>query len=765
MAVKYAEKKRRNHHIIYVVITAAVICAVLLAMVSFLYDVAEDEAYEMLHLQTKQIKDDLSLQMRSDRENLETMANFAAKLYADGESYDRMFASFKPIGLIANIGILNADNTFVTKAGKLDLNGKISFEEEAERGAYVSGRVADLTQEGNEIIRSAVPIRVGGKTVGILYGVIKPKELNIRYNQMAAELSAQLFVFEAENGNLVIDTFNDTLGNISMLKTRKFNDGHSYEELVAGEKGYSSFRSIFNHENLYAHYSSVDELGWRILLARYESQVFQSTHEISSVLFLAFFLISLAVIVLTSHLIRDEKRESRVVACASNIRKLLLEVNQQKQSISLALKQIVDFADARSAFVVDADGEDHNYIVSAYADKLLCGEERTRFVSELFRYVAELYKANGLPFGLLRIRPNNHLETTNTSLYQFLKEKNIKDVSYTYTIDQNNHVSILGCINPKKIRMVRNLLSDVAVCFSIALFNKKHLNKTEITATTDSLTGAFNRVAYNKDILVYDEECPRNFSCIYIDVNELNLRNNKYGHAAGDEMLMYIANTLKDIFFGQKIYRMGGDEFLVFVKDVEQEQIKKNLETFTQVLSLMDYHVAIGVSFRTQNSCCEDMVREAEIRMYEEKSRYYQSKEQKVTVELENTYIQEKTGLREIDTLLSAMQEHYNGIYRVSLDNDHAHRILMPEYLGYRADEDEFSKLMLKYMDDYVHPDFRRALMSFLKYDAIKRQLATHKRTKITYKKINGEHVVLSVYPLGDDRDNVNETLWIFAKS
>ena len=34
---------------------------------------------------------------------------------------------------------------------------------------------------------------------------------------------------------------------------------------------------------------------------------------------------------------------------------------------------------------------------------------------------------------------------------------------------------------------------------------KKHLNKTELAATTDSLTGALNRVAYKKDILVFDE--------------------------------------------------------------------------------------------------------------------------------------------------------------------------------------------------------------------------------------------------------------------
>ena len=165
-------------------------------------------------------------------------------------------------------------------------------------------------------------------------------------------------------------------------------------------------------------------------------------------------------------------------------------------------------------------------------------------------------------------------------------------------------------------------MGDVVVCFSIAIYNKKHLNKTELAATTDSLTGALNRVAYKKDILVFDEEKPEDFSCIYIDVNELHIRNNKYGHAAGDEMLIYIANSLKEVFYGQYIYRMGGDEFLVFAKKIPQETIKQSIEAFTQQIKTKDYNVAIGISHRKQNTNCEEMVREAEIRMYEAKAQY-----------------------------------------------------------------------------------------------------------------------------------------------
>ena len=346
-----------------------------------------------------------------------------------------------------------------------------------------------------------------------------------------------------------------------------------------------------------------------------------------------------------------------------------------------------------------------------------------------------------------------------------MTEHEIRDVSFAIIADKNNHVCVLGAINSKKSSVTRKLIDDVAVCFSIAIFNKKHLNKTTLAATTDSLTGALNRVAYKKDVLVFDEEKPKDFCCIYIDVNELHLRNNTYGHAAGDEMLIYIANTLKEVFFGHAIYRMGGDEFLVFAKDITQDAVKQNIETFVEALKPMGYNVAIGMSYRTQNTNCEEMVHEAEIRMYEAKSHYYQNKEQNsISEDKDKNYVYTKTGIREIDTMISVLKEHYNGIYRVSLETDNAHRILMPSYLGYREDEKNFSRLLAKYIDDMVHPDCHRAVTSFLNYDAIRKQISEGKIPSITYKKIHGETVTLSVYNMTDDKNNVKETLWVFSK-
>lgn len=734
-------------------------------MVASLYREAENEAYEMLHIQTKQIKDDLILQLKSDKENLVTMANFAANLYADGKGYDRMFASFKPIGLFSRIGILNPDGTFITKDGTVDLSGKISFWEEARIGEHITGRTESYSIPGEEVVRSAVPIQVNGQTVGMMYGIIKIEKINEKYNNMAKELDAQLFVYDKESGKFVIDTINESPGELSELSTRKYNDGYTYEELISTDKGFTSFKSIRTGEDFYVHYSTIEDFNWGIMLARYENQVFAETNAVSSLLIATFFLILLIIVSYIFIILKNERERARVTTKASSIRKLLLEINQQHGNMIEALKYVQEFSHSRSAFFVDTDGEEYNHILPSLKAKLLSGEERKYLAGEVFRYAANLNSAKSSAVGIMRIIPNKHLARTNVELYRFFKKLNIRELSFAVITDKNNHVSILGVINPSKSRNARTLLEDIAICFSIAIYNKKHLNKTELAATTDSLTGALNRVSYKKDILKLDEEKPEEFSCIYIDVNELHIRNNKYGHAAGDEMLIYIANTLKEVFFGHNIYRMGGDEFLVFAKDTSQEQIKNNIEVFIEQLKPKEYNVAIGMSFRSQNTNCEEMVREAEIRMYEAKAEYYQNKEQaSVSKAEDNIYIQVKTGIAEIDTMISVLKEHYSGIYRVSLDTDNAHRILMPSYLGYNEDEENFSKLLTKYVDEIVDPDFHRAIMSFLNYDAIKRQIAEDKIPSITYKKINGETVIISVYNLGDDKDNVKDTLWVFAK-
>lgn len=87
------------------------------------------------------------------------------------------------------------------------------------------------------------------------------------------------------------------------------------------------------------------------------------------------------------------------------------------------------------------------------------------------------------------------------------------------------------------------------------------------TAITDDLTGLLNRRGfYQTAAEVLDSDRPALLA--YIDADGLKSANDRLGHAAGDALLVEIANILKSCFRTSDVTaRMGGDEFCVLVID------------------------------------------------------------------------------------------------------------------------------------------------------------------------------------------------------
>ena len=446
MSEKRMEKKN-GKYIIYTILTFVLLSVMFLSLVGYLYTDAEERAMETLHEQTKQIKDDLTLQMMSDRENLDTMANFAAKLYLDGDDYSLLFDSFEPIGLISNIGILTPDNTFITKNGKINLSGQISFAEEARKGACFSGRVRDLTNADYERVRSAVPIVADGKTVGILYGILRLQSIEDRYINLANELDAQLFIYEAVTGDLIVDSIHDQPGNISFLKERKYNRDYSYEQFATTDKGFSSFRSAYRDEDVLLHYSTIEELGWKIALIRYDSQVYAETHALLMIL-LGVFAAMIAVMVLFSTMLTmSERQKNAIVDCASNIRKILIEAsgNNQKNNRNIydALKEVGLFTKSRSVVFFDTDDEDYYFIAPEFRDKLLPDAQRKTLKAELFHHVSKLAMLADSPLNVIRLRSDSRLEKANPLLYGLLRDHRISEIVLAAAVNTSNHITIL----------------------------------------------------------------------------------------------------------------------------------------------------------------------------------------------------------------------------------------------------------------------------------------------------------------------------------
>lgn len=100
---------------------------------------------------------------------------------------------------------------------------------------------------------------------------------------------------------------------------------------------------------------------------------------------------------------------------------------------------------------------------------------------------------------------------------------------------------------------------------------KAQCDKLMLLAFHDELTGVYNRTWFNKEIT-----CNSKIMLTMVDLNKLKTINDILGHSKGDQVLITIANKLKE--YGD-VVRFGGDEFIVISKTRDQFDKLNSLQT------------------------------------------------------------------------------------------------------------------------------------------------------------------------------------------
>lgn len=147
----------------------------------------------------------------------------------------------------------------------------------------------------------------------------------------------------------------------------------------------------------------------------------------------------------------------------------------------------------------------------------------------------------------------------------------------------------------------------------------------EKLAFTDGLTGLYNRLSFENDI--NEKTSSGSTVCISIDINNLKIINDTHGHGAGDILIRAMGEILENAVGSRgKIYRIGGDEFIVIVKNTDDAEVREFLDKIQSCReeynsqSEMPIEFAIGVSFaRTDDNSYEKVVARADKEMYDNK--------------------------------------------------------------------------------------------------------------------------------------------------
>lgn len=141
----------------------------------------------------------------------------------------------------------------------------------------------------------------------------------------------------------------------------------------------------------------------------------------------------------------------------------------------------------------------------------------------------------------------------------------------------------------------------------------------------DAATGLKNRTAFTHFTQTAPERDFIRLTVIYIDVNGLHELNNRLGHAAGDEMLRFVANACVERFPEADVFRLGGDEFLIACSVGTEGEIKAWMEDLIQTIESAGYTIAYGIEHRLHDFDLEDMVNQADAKMLKNKAEYYKT--------------------------------------------------------------------------------------------------------------------------------------------
>ena len=139
----------------------------------------------------------------------------------------------------------------------------------------------------------------------------------------------------------------------------------------------------------------------------------------------------------------------------------------------------------------------------------------------------------------------------------------------------------------------------------------------------DALTGLYNRVACNEMVVPqYEELKEQNRGCtmMFFDLDDFKFINDTKGHKYGDKVIKKIA----DIIDGCKpdnalVYRFGGDEFIVFVPEINVEKTDLFLDTVKKLLKNENVNASCGTVYTDPGSgkTFDDYLAIADKKMYE----------------------------------------------------------------------------------------------------------------------------------------------------
>lgn len=275
----------------------------------------------------------------------------------------------------------------------------------------------------------------------------------------------------------------------------------------------------------------------------------------------------------------------------------------------------------------------------------------------------------------------------------------------------------------------------------------------------DSLTGLLNRNAYDSDVEQLRSADIGAVVCVYADMIGLHEVNNHLGHKQGNRMLCEFADAARAFFGDDRLYRIGGDEFVIISSAHTEAQTRKQLNYMRERLHTQGCEISVGVASSESTSDLPKIVEQAENEMRREKKEYYVrggSKRQLrgLNKKLEDILVRNQ----DMESLLRHLNGRYSIACMVNLRTDSQRAIMVPDYFQKMLDahDGSFKSALHDYCERLVAPFCKDSFSLLMDYDFIHARVESVGVLQYGYTRNDGEKFLLTIFA---DRRSKDETM------
>lgn len=174
--------------------------------------------------------------------------------------------------------------------------------------------------------------------------------------------------------------------------------------------------------------------------------------------------------------------------------------------------------------------------------------------------------------------------------------------------------------SPMTLRNAGLLIGTLSRFLSIMIRSRDNLQVLDNLSLLDPMTKVRNRRALS----LYLKGLPKGkrLSFLFGDMNGLKSINDHKGHEAGDRALLTLTAILAEKAGADHVFRMGGDEFLTILEDLDEKETQEAAGELQKELQKNHISMALGIiTGTTPLESLDDILAKADRRMYRDKKK------------------------------------------------------------------------------------------------------------------------------------------------